>query len=235
VRDLAKNLDWTHQGTRIFLSALAALPDDALNRPTALPGWTGRHLLAHVAGNAEALLNLTEWAATGAERPMYSSPQQRDADIASGARRSATDLREWVEDSARRLWIALGALNDSQWSQTVRTAQGRLVPATEIAWLRAREAMVHAVDLDPGLEFSALPHDFLLALVDDIVEQRSTRDQPALVLSTDGGTHRWLVHGRGESIQVSGSLGGVAAFLTGRPRTDVRSATGRLPELPPWL
>ncbi|MBV9323771.1 MAG: maleylpyruvate isomerase family mycothiol-dependent enzyme [Chloroflexi bacterium] len=235
VRELTASLDWTHQGTGLFLSALARMPDDALDGPSALPGWTGRHLLAHVAANAEALLNLAHWAATGIETPMYASPQQRDADIGSGARRSPGELRAWVEESASRLWTALGALTDAQWSQTVRTAQGRLVAATEIPWLRAREVMVHAVDLDPGLDFAALPRGFLLALVEDIVERRSSGDQPALVLAADAGAHTWSVLGRGEPIQVTGSLGGVAAFLAGRPRTDVRAAVGAVPELPPWL
>lgn len=233
-RDLAASLRWTGEGTEVFLRALAGTPDDALARPTDLPGWTGKHLVAHVAGNAEALLNLAHWAATGEETPMYSSPEQRDADIRTGAERAPAELRRWAEESASRLGAALQGLDDEQWARTVRTAQGRLVPASEIPWLRAREVMVHAVDLDPGLGFADLPEDFLLALVDDVVTRRSGGDQPALTLVADTGTRSWTVTGRGEPTELHGSLAGVAAYLTGRPGADV-AAAGPTPELPAWL
>ncbi|RBY83906.1 maleylpyruvate isomerase [Geodermatophilus sp. TF02-6] len=235
MHDLATTRHWADQGTQIFSGALARTADDALTGPTALPGWTGRHLVAHVAANAEALLNLAHWAATGEETPMYSSPGQRDADIAAGARRTPGELRRWVEESAGRLATALDGLSADHWSRTVRTAQGRLVPASQIPWLRAREVMVHAVDLDPTLGFDNLPEDFLLALVDDVVARRSGGDQPALVLSADGGRHTWKVSGRGEATALHGSLGAVAAYLTGRPRADVTAPSGAVPDLAPWL
>jgi maleylpyruvate isomerase len=235
VNDLATTRRWMDQGTRIFSGALARTGDDALAGPTALPGWTGRHLVAHLAANAEALLNLAHWAHTGEETPMYSSPQQRDADIRSGAQRSPAELRRWAEESAGRLATALDELSDDQWSRPVRTAQGRLVPASEIPWLRAREVMVHAVDLDPALRFVNLPEDFLLALADDVVARRSGGDQPALVLTADGGRHTWKVPGRGEPTELRGSLGAVVACLTGRPGADVTAPSGAVPHLPPWL
>ena len=141
---------WMDQGTRIFSGALACTSDDALAGPTDLPGWTGRHLVAHVAANAEALLDLAHWASTGEETPMYSSPGQRDADIRAGAQKPPAELRRAAEESAPRLAAALDRLTDEQWSRTVRTARGRPIPASEIPWLRAREVMVHAVDLDPA-------------------------------------------------------------------------------------
>ncbi|MGH3214672.1 MAG: maleylpyruvate isomerase N-terminal domain-containing protein, partial [Trebonia sp.] len=55
---------WTRDGTTLLLAA-AALDEAALGAPSALPGWTRRHLLAHVAANAGALGNLVHWAATG--------------------------------------------------------------------------------------------------------------------------------------------------------------------------
>jgi maleylpyruvate isomerase len=233
VRDAAARA-WMDEGTTIFLQA-ARTGDDALTGPTSLPGWTGRHVVAHVAANAEALLNLAHWAATGEETEMYSSPGQRNADIEDGARRPPADLRRWAAVSAERLASALGALTAEQWSRRVRTAQGREVPATEIPWLRTREVMVHALDLDPTLTFDDLPQGFVLALVDDIVARRSNGEQPALALAADGGRHVWSIPGRDQPAEVRGSLGGVAAYLAGRPRADVTTPTGVLPELPPWL
>jgi maleylpyruvate isomerase len=234
VPDLTTTRRWLDQGTRIFSGALARRGDDVLAGPTALPGWTGRHLVAHVAANADALSNLAHWAATGEETPMYASPQQRDADIQAGARRAPAELRRWAAESADRLAGALAGLTDEQWSRTVRTAQGRQLPASEIPWLRAREVMVHAVDLDPALRFADLPEGFLLALADDVVA-RSAGDQPALLLIADGGRHTWKVPGRGEPTELRGSLGDVVACLTGRPCADVIATSGAVPHLPPWL
>ncbi len=70
-----------------------ASDDDDFVRPTALPGWTRRHLVAHVAANADALGNLVRWAATGRRTPMYATPEERAAGIEQGARMSADELR----------------------------------------------------------------------------------------------------------------------------------------------
>ncbi|MGY1883939.1 maleylpyruvate isomerase family mycothiol-dependent enzyme [Blastococcus sp. SYSU DS0753] len=234
-RDLAAGRRWVAQGTEGFLAALDRMEDDALSGATDLPGWTGRHLVAHVAANAEALLNLAHWAATGEETPMYSSPQQRDRDIQAGAQRPADELRRWAHDSAARLAAALDGLTDEQWSRPVRTAQGRTVPASEIPWLRAREVMLHTVDLDPTATVAALPEDFLRALVEDAVARRSTGDQPAFRLSIDDSGDTWEVPGPGAPSDVRGPLAAVAAYLTGRPGAAVRSPSGVVPDLPAWL
>jgi len=160
-------------GTDLFLGALADLPDIDLDRPSELPGWTGRHLVAHVHYNARALGRLAQWAATGAENPMYASPGQRASEIAAGAARPAAELRDLVRQSADDLGAALDGLPAGAWDATVVTAQGRTVPATEIPWMRAREVCVHAVDLGAGITFGDLPDDFTAALLSDIVRKRA--------------------------------------------------------------
>ena len=105
--------------------------------------------MAHVAANAAALTNLVHWAATGVETPMYASPEQRAEDIEAGALKPPSELRQWVARTADELAAALADLSETQWTRQVRTAQGRLVPASEVPWMRAREVMVHSVDLDP--------------------------------------------------------------------------------------
>ncbi|XVU29214.1 maleylpyruvate isomerase family mycothiol-dependent enzyme [Actinoplanes sp. CA-054009] len=239
---------WAARGTATFLGAMATLPDPVLEREIALPGWTGKHLLAHVAANAEALMNLVAWARTGVETPMYASPEQRDADIESGARRPAGELRSWVADSAAALDLALAAMRPDDWPRAVRTAQGRAVEATEIPWMRAREVMIHAVDLGAGVRFADLPFGFLAALVDDIVAKRSHNgpaptandadhqvrrpgDGPALALAATDHHGRWLIDGAGERTTVHGTLAGIAAYLAGRDTDGVRDA----PPLPRWL
>lgn len=234
-RSRADSLRWMAHGTATFLDALATLPDDRLDRPTALVGWTGRHLLAHVAANADALVNLAHWARTGEETPMYASPAQRDADIEAGATRPAAELRAWAVRAAETLQTRLAELDERRWNRLVRTAQGRTVPAEEIPWMRAREVMVHAVDLGAGVGFDDFPADFLAALIDDIAAKRSGAG-PALALTATDHGRTWTVPGSGDPTPVGGALAGLAAYLSGRRTDGVTGTQSRpAPELPRWL
>src|SRR5690348_13303455 len=120
------------EGTTIFLKTLAGVPDEGLGAPSLLPGWTRRHVAAHVALNAEALGNLVTWARTGVETPMSAPTEQRDADIEAGARRPPAELRAWVVRAAADLETALSGLTYEQRQHRVRTAQGRDRAAAEI-------------------------------------------------------------------------------------------------------
>lgn len=209
---------WMDQGTAILDRALSAADDTTLLGPTRLDGWTGRHLLAHLAANADALRNLVAWARTGVETPMYTSMDQRNADIETGALRPVGELRAWYAASAAALAADLDALTDEQWQHPVRTAQGRAVPATEVPWMRAREVMVHAVDLGTGTKFTDLPEGFVLDLIDDIRAKRAATP----------GDH---------APEVTGPPAEVAAYLAGRSDgTGLTAADGSpVPTLPRWL
>lgn len=183
-RTRADALRWAEEGAGLVRRALAAsgTGDAALEAPSALPGWTRKHLLAHLAANADAVGNLVHWAATGERTPMYSSPEQRNADIDAGSRRPASELVDWFERSATALRDGWAGLDEVAWAREVVTAQGRTVAASETPWMRSREVMIHAVDLDAGLSLADLPADFLLALGDDIVAKRAASGGPAPTL-----------------------------------------------------
>lgn len=198
---------WVTEGTALFRKALVDL-----DGPSQLPGWTRKHVAAHLALNAEALGNLVHWARTGEERPMYVSPDQRNADIEAGALRPADELLAWFDESAHQLTTAMAELTDDQWQAPVRTAQGREVPATVIPWLRSREVMIHAVDLGTGVTFADLPDDFLEELCADIRTKR------------------------GDVPDVQGPLPEIAAYLAGRRYSSVLTTAGDPAQpLPPWL
>ena len=216
---------WADEGTRLILAGLDRLTDADLDAACMLPGWTRRHLLAHVASNAEAICRLLTWARTGVETPMYSSKEQRAEDIETGAARA--DLRAWVRDSADALSAAIDDLPEPAWQIDVVTAQGRTVPASETFWMRARETCIHAVDLDAGTTFADLPDEFLTALVDEVTAWRSARSGPAITLTTPHTHHR--IDGQGRPTAVDLPLATSAAWLVGRHRDD------RLPALPAWL
>jgi maleylpyruvate isomerase len=219
---------WMRQGTDLFRSALAELNDGELAEPSALPGWTRRHVLAHVGYNARALQRLAAWARTGEPHPMYGSAEQRNAEIADGATWDGPRLRAFVQDTAADLDADLDALTDQQWATEVVTAQGRTVPATDIPWLRAREVAIHAVDLRGSVSFDALPVDLLEAIIGDVVVRRTgqRRDPPMAVRSSTGRT--WLIDTGPDPVSVAGGPAELAGWLTGR-------GAGDLPPLTPWL
>ncbi|MBB5790073.1 maleylpyruvate isomerase family mycothiol-dependent enzyme [Jiangella mangrovi] len=170
------------RGTAYFLRKLKELPDDALGEPSLLPGWTRAHVVAHVGYNARALSRLVTWAATGVETPMYPSPSARAHEIEFGATLTPNALRNLAEHSAVHLNVEWRDLPPDRWAATVRTAQGREVPAAETAWMRAREVWLHAVDLGNGGRFEDLPADFLGRLLADVTGTWSRRPDavPAL-------------------------------------------------------
>jgi maleylpyruvate isomerase len=213
-RPLEPSLRWMQEGTDLCRKAIAGLDEASYGAPAQLGGWTRKHLVAHLAANAEAIGRLVGWARTGEEQRMYSSPEQRNAGIEAGAELSGEQLTSWFEQSARELVMAMEALPDQAWQAEVVTAQGRAVAATETPWMRSRELMVHAVDLATGLTFADLPEDFLAALREDITGKRGTQNVPA----------------------VRGSDPDVTAYLAGRPYSGVTAPDGGpAPELPPWL
>ena len=163
-----QTLAWMADGTERLFADQAVLSEEALAAPTALPGWSRRYLLSHVAANADALRNLVQWARTGEERRMYASSEQRDDDIAKGSLLPAAELRAWIESSAQALAADLAALPGQAWDAKVITAQGLTRSASEIPWMRAREVYIHTIDLGAGTRWRDLPADFLAELLDDV-------------------------------------------------------------------
>src|SRR3712207_47353 len=120
-----ETLDRWADGERLFATALGRLTDEELDRPSLLPGWDRRHVVAHVARNADALLNLLTWARTGTETPMYPSREARDAGIAETAALDAPRLRTEFIAATARFADAVRGLPGPAWSVTVRTMQDR--------------------------------------------------------------------------------------------------------------
>lgn len=214
MRDLQTTLGWVAEGTARCRKAIADLDEASYDTPSQLPGWTRRHLVAHLAGNAAAIGNLVRWARTGRPTPMYGSPEQRRADIESGAALPGERLTARFDESALALADAMAGLTADQWQVAVVTAQGRTVPASETPWMRSREVMVHAVDLGTGIRFADLPERFLTELRADILTKRGTHTVEA----------------------VHGDPAEITAYLAGRPYTGVTTTGGSAAEpLPPWL
>ncbi|WP_158548484.1 maleylpyruvate isomerase family mycothiol-dependent enzyme [Blastococcus sp. TF02A-26] len=222
--------EWWADGERTLGTALGRLVPHEYAEPSLLPGWTRAHVLAHVAGNADAVTNLLHWARTGVETPMYPSAEARDAEIERRAALAPPELEAEVLAATRELAEAVASLPEEAWTAEVRTFQGRTVPATEVFWIRAREVWVHAVDLDAGVGFADAPEELLAAVVDEVFGAWSRRGAvPAVTVFA--GDREWGSGG----VAVAGSLADVAGWVTGRTAGEGLRCDGPLPALPRWI
>jgi len=229
VADLAS----VRAGTAYFRRVLNGLTDAELSEPSLLTGWTRKHVVAHVGYNARALSRLVEWAATGVETPMYSSPEARGEEIELGATLNPEALRNLCDHSAIDLDVRWRDLPDDRWRAKVLTAQGRTVPASETVWLRTREVWLHSIDLLAGGRFADVPRPVLQRLLEDVVRTWATRDAlDGLRLVADGGEPLGDVDGARD---VSGSLPEMVRWATGRGDGSSLTWAGTPGPAPRWI
>ncbi|MFF0816935.1 maleylpyruvate isomerase family mycothiol-dependent enzyme [Rhodococcus sp. NPDC003318] len=232
--DLSERLLIARRGTAYFAQRLAELTDEELAEPTPLTGWSRKHLVAHVGYNAAALCRLMDWAATGTPTPMYESTEQRGREIEEGSTLNAAALRNLFTHTVARLDEKWRHLPSSAWSAEVRTAQGRLVPSSETAWMRTREVWIHAVDLGNGGQFGDFPPVVLDSLFDDIVGMWRRKELGAgLVLEVEGREPVAVVPESDAAVKVSGPLASMVRWAAGRGAVGLTSGADVTP--PHWL
>lgn len=223
-------------GTASFRRALSRVTDAGFDEPSGLPGWTRRHLVAHVGYNARALSRLVVWADTGVETPMYSSPQARAQEIELGATLRPQALRSLLDHSAIELDVRWRDLPADRWDRTVVTAQGRHVPVSETLWMRTREVWLHAVDLRTGTRVRDIPEPVLRRLMDDVYGLWGRRGEAApWVLRERGGRDAVWGDGGGDAVEVSGDLPGLVGWATGRGMHGLTFSDGVARPAPRWL
>ncbi|GMA40738.1 maleylpyruvate isomerase family mycothiol-dependent enzyme [Mobilicoccus caccae] len=235
-------LDLAHAGTEHFDRVLAALSDEDMDGPSAVPGWTRRHVIAHVGHNAFALARLVDWGRTGVENRMYASTDHRDAEIQEGAQLPPAEIRALAADGEQTLAAGWASLPEERWGERIVTAQGVDRPVSDTPWMRVREVWIHAVDLGTGASFSDIPADIQERLVAEIWGLWDKREQNSgLALEiTDGGSS---FGERGDDVVVvTGPLVGVTRWAAGRgeePGAALEAHRGgepvAVPEPPRWL
>jgi maleylpyruvate isomerase len=232
----ADQLTITRRGTAYFGHMLTELRDDEFDMQSLLPGWSRRHLVAHVGYNAKALCRLMDWAATGVETPMYESREQRVREIETGAQMDPAALRQFFVRAAGQLDEKWKHHPQRAWSAVVRTAQGRQVPASETVWLRAREVWVHAVDLATTGRFADFPSPVNQTLLDDVVAfWRAKGAGAGLVLAV---ADRQPIPVQPQSpicTTVTGSLSAVTRWAAGRGAVGCSFSDGSPIAPPSWL
>ena len=233
---LAAALLTARRGTAYFTRKLAELSDDDFTGPSLLPGWTRAHVIAHVGYNARALTRLLEWASTGVETPMYSTAEQRAWEIESGATLKPIALRHLIAHSTVHLNVEWRDLPEPAWQAQVRTAQGRIVPASETVWMRTREVWIHAIDLNNGGRFDDAPPGLIDSLISDVIAGWRRRGTlPDLVLAATDRTTPTPVGDGSQPITVSGTAPDLLRWATGRGRIGITTSAGSIPDPPAWL
>ncbi|MDQ0962649.1 maleylpyruvate isomerase [Streptomyces sp. B4I13] len=225
--DHAHDLESVRTATERLLNALAGRDDASVAEPSRLPGWSRGHVLAHLARNADALVNVFEG------RPMYADAQVRDADIERDASRPLPVQLADVRESAARFQAAASAPAD--WSRTVELRNGVVDAAARVPFRRWVEVELHAVDLGIGYELEDLPAEFTVRETEFLAERFAGHPDVPPTRLTDG-TRAWRTGRKADEpeVTVTGTPADLLGWLAGR--RDGAGLTidgGPLPALPP--
>ncbi|MFI8234277.1 maleylpyruvate isomerase family mycothiol-dependent enzyme [Streptomyces sp. NPDC085900] len=221
--DLASVRDATDR----LLTAAAELDNASVAEPSRLPGWTRGHVLAHLARNADALVNVLEG------RPMYVSGKARDADIERDAPRPLQTQLADLRESAARFQAAGAAPAD--WSRTVELRNGVTDSASRVPFRRWVEVELHHVDLGIGYELEHLPEQFTEREIAFLADRFSGHPDVPPTRLTDG-TRAWRTgrEAADAEITVTGPAPELLGWLAGRrDGSGLTVRGGSLPGLPP--
>ncbi|MFI0809733.1 maleylpyruvate isomerase family mycothiol-dependent enzyme [Streptomyces echinatus] len=225
--DHAHDLACVHEATDRLLTAVAALDNASLAEPSRLPGWSRGHVLAHLARNADALVNVLQG------RPMYASAAARDADIERDASRplaaQVTDVRETADR-----FLATGDA-PADWTRTVELRNGVTDSASRVPFRRWVEVELHHVDLGIGYELEDLPAEFLERETDFLTQRFAGHPDVPATRVTDG-TRAWTTGREADApeVTVTGRPADLVGWLAGRrDGTALEVRGGELPKLPP--
>ncbi|MFF9061425.1 maleylpyruvate isomerase family mycothiol-dependent enzyme [Streptomyces sp. NPDC014882] len=229
--DHAHDLASVRDATDRLLTAVAELDDASVTQSSRLPGWSRGHVLAHLARNADALVNVFQG------RPMYVDATVRDADIERDAPRPLDVQLADVRESAARFQEAAAVPAD--WSRTVELRNGVTDSAARVPFRRWAEVELHHVDLGIGYELEDLPAEFVTREIDFLADRfRGHGDVPPTRLSGDGGgtwtTGGGAPGGPGGPVEVGGPAADLLGWLSGRrDGSALTVGGGPLPALPP--
>ncbi|MFD5649237.1 maleylpyruvate isomerase family mycothiol-dependent enzyme [Streptomyces sp. NPDC127039] len=225
--DHAHDLASVRDATDRLLTAVGKLDNASVTESSRLPGWSRGHVLAHLARNADALVNVLEG------RPMYVSGEARDADIERGAPSPLDAQLADMRESAARFQDVGAAPAD--WTRTVELRNGITDSASRVPFRRWAEVELHHVDLGIGYELEDLPAEFTERETDFLAARFAGHPEVPPTRLTDG-TRAWTTGREADAVEVTvtGSPADLLGWLAGRRAgSALRVEGGPLPALPP--
>jgi maleylpyruvate isomerase len=211
------------EATERLLHTAAELSPEQLGGPSALPGWTRGHVLAHLARNADSLVNLLTGARTGTHIPQYADDQERERGIVEGAGRPLQEQLADLRASQERFAAAAAALSADDWAFRVRHRHGYTFPASDIPGKRLQELEYHHVDLDAGYTPAHWSASFAVRELGRLAARyRGAEGVPAVRLLVETGEQELRIGDTAAApeLTVEGPVRGLVASLSGRADGD---------------
>ncbi|MDJ0357333.1 maleylpyruvate isomerase family mycothiol-dependent enzyme [Paenarthrobacter sp. PH39-S1] len=222
----------------ILLAKTTALTENEISAPSALPGWTRGHVLAHLRGVANAVARQCEYAAQGESIEFYDGGfegRTRSIEVAAG--NTAAEHLAALQGALNRVLTDLRGLDEAGWQLPITYRNGVVYDGGLALW---RELVIHLSDLEVGRgpetwsgEFCSHLFGFLQPRVPAGLRLKlQPLGLPALTLENK--------NSGGSSVSVSGMLTDLAAWLAGRTpslgslRAEAAADAVDLPELLPW-
>ncbi len=228
-----------HKAADVVSSLAAKLSDADVPAPSALPGWSRGHVLAHITGISNAMARQLEFAARGETVDLYDGGYDgRTKAIEMSAGHSLEQHRADVAAALERALRAFDSVATSPaaagWQAPISYRGGVVFDGGLALW---RELVIHASDLGTGRGPETWSRHFCGHLF-NFLSARVPEDQK-LVLQPLGMPPVTIGAG-GRSTVVSGMVTDIAAWLAGREPTlgSLRASAAadgvELPELLPW-
>jgi len=226
-----EQLDGLLEATQRLVRTVDTLSDDELTARSVLPGWSRRHVVAHLTLNGEGLVAVLEGIVEGDDVPMYRSQEERDTDIEELAAEEPAALRERFLASTTLFQDAAFAVPEGGWAGEFRRVAGGgpIIDRISIPGMRHREVEIHHADLDAGYGPGDWPEDFLDRVFSRVVRDRA--EGPSMMLRTPDGDVP-LAGGAGPL--VTGSRADLTWWLMGRGGGTGLDADPGLPALGSW-
>ncbi|MBV2357714.1 maleylpyruvate isomerase family mycothiol-dependent enzyme [Streptomyces sp. J2-1] len=225
--DHTHDLDRLREATDRLLRAATALDNASVAEPSRLPGWSRGHVLAHLARNADALVNVLSG------RPMYASAETRDADIERDAPRDLVGQLADVRASADRFQD--GCAEQADWSRVVELRNGVTDTVSRLPFRRWVEVELHHVDLGIGYDLEDLPAEFTERETAFLAGRFAGAPGVPATRLTDG-TRVWTTgrEATAPEVTVTGPPADLLGWLAGRrDGAALKAEGGALPALPP--
>ncbi|MCU1516199.1 MAG: hypothetical protein JWQ75_920 [Pseudarthrobacter sp.] len=225
-----------HKAADLVASSAAKFTDEDVRAPSALPGWSRGHVLAHLAGITNAMARQLEYAAKGETVELYDGGQDgRNKAIEMAAGHSADAHLADVQAGLDRALKAFDAVDaGTGWQARIAYRGGVVLDGGLALW---RELVIHTADLGTGLGPETWSRAFCEHLFDFLEERVPPGDR--LVLQPLG-LPRVTLGAGGRSTVISGMITDIAAWLAGREpslgslRASAAADGVDLPDLLPW-